>query len=196
MIPLFRTTEPELACNTLVKRFSHVLVQQHPEFNDRLRIRFRADMVEGASVYFDRVPSQLKSWQEHGGVLFTGKRNEPKEHTFGPHEAIVLSECPTRMKLLTRAIRETTVVGVIRERPNWQSYEAAIRNKRSFGEAYAANKIERRVDMLYQMRDFVDSLPEFSPAALDRLCPAPESSQSSYVRGLLEVSARFLDSSC
>ncbi len=191
MIPLFRTTEPELSCNVLVKHFARVIVQQHAEFS--MCIRFRADMVKGAQVFFDRVPSQLKSWQGKGGVLITNSRNDPKYRNFGPHDALVMSECPTRMSLLERAFRETVTLGVIRERPNWETYETAIRTRRS----YPPQKIERRVKMLYEVRDFVDALPEFSPRCLARILPAPAaSSQSSCAHELLSVSARYLDMPC
>ncbi len=192
VIPLFRTTEPELACNALVKRCARVIVQQHTDFNDNMRIRFRADMVKGANVYFDRVPSQLKSWQERGGVLLTNTRNDPKYRVFGPHDALVLAECVTRMSLLERAFTGTQTVGVIRERVNWESYETAIRTKR----AYPPQKIERRVKMLYETRDFVNALPEFSPRALARILRAQESSRLSSVPELLVVSARYLDTPC
>lgn len=167
MIPLYRTTQPERAVNALVKRLERVLVQQHPEFNDRLRIRFRADLVKGADVYFDWVPSQLLRWQQRGGVLITGSHNKE----FGPHEAIVWSECPTRTPLLLRGIKYTTTVGVIRQRPDvlWKGYEEAIRTRRTH---YSITKQLQRIVRLYEMRAFVDQLPSFSPQGLARLLRA------------------------
>ena len=173
MIPLYRTTRPEIAVNWLVKHFERVLVQQHPEFNDRLRIRFRADMVKGADVYFDRVPSQLIRWQERGGVLITGLRADPVKKVFGKHDAIVWSECPTRLKLLYRDLKDVTTVGVIRQRPDvlWKGYEEAIRTRRP---DYPITKQLQRIKLLYQMRAFVDALPGFSPVGLARLLRALE----------------------
>lgn len=168
MIPLFQTTEPERAVNVLVRHFERVLVQQHPEFHDSMRIRFRADLVKGADVYFDRTPSQLLRWQQRGGVLITGSRPDPVRKIFGPHDAIVFSECPTRTALMIRYLIDTTTVGVIRQRPDilWTRYEEAIRTRRTH---YPITKQLQRIVRLYEMRAFVDGLPKFSPQALARL---------------------------
>src|SRR5229473_1864521 len=114
MIPLFRTRRMEAATNLLLAHFRQVLVRA--AYDNYVRIRFRADDVNGGEVYFNRVPSQKKKWHEKGGALITW-RNDNRE---GPHDAIVFAECPKSFGLILQAIKQTRVLGVIYEPPSWR----------------------------------------------------------------------------
>lgn len=121
-------------------------------------------MVKDGEVFFDRVASQRVRWQERGGALVTWSRNYGNGHEFGPHEAILLQECPSRMTLLRKAVKDTTVIGVIYNRPHWYRLEEALRTRRQWPEF--GEKMQHRIRQLHEIQAFVAGLPPISPHAI------------------------------
>lgn len=174
MIPLFRTRRMESAANLLVKNFRHVLVRA--AYDNYVRIRFRADAMIDPRCYFNKVPSQFKKWRETGGVLVSWK-NIANE---GPHDALVIAECPASMEIFLKLIQDTGTLAVIYEPPTWRQHEQKV--ERRFSDR--PNKLRKHRMRLRVMRAFLEHLPEFSRHRLRSV--QEESAQSSAFRARSE----------
>lgn len=152
----------EREANRLVAQFRHVLVRA--VYDNYVRIRFRADAMRDPRLFFNKVPSQHKRWLERGGALITW-RNTNKE---GPHDAIILVECPRSVEALFKACAATRTVGVIYEPPSWRHHEATIMKRHGKRPA----KLRRHLRRLEVMRSFVSQLPVFTPGRLQTLLRA------------------------
>lgn len=149
----------EWATNLLLEHFRKVLVRA--AYDNYVRIRFRADDVTGR-LYFGKVPSQFRKWEENGGALITWKNNNRE----GAHDAIVFVECPKSLKSLERASVNTVSLGVIYEPPTWRLHEQQIIKRHPHG----SRKRSRQLEKLALMRYFVEHLPELTRDRLRRLC--------------------------
>ena len=174
MIPLYRTSRMESAANILIHRVRRVLVRA--AYDNHVRIRFRADSLRDPRVFFGKVPSQRKKWQEKGGALISW-RNDNRE---GEHEAIVLVECPKTIEVLYRAIKPTLMVGVVYVPPSWNPHEEQIEWRYRKRPVW---KKERALERLAIVREFVEQLPPFTRERLAHLLRArlaqPQSSSLS-----------------
>lgn len=153
----------ESAANILVNSVPRVLVRA--AYDNNVRIRFRADALKDPRVFFGKVPSQRKKWQERGGALISW-RNDNRE---GEHEAIVIVECPKSMEVLYRAIKPSKLLGVVYVPPSWTPHENQIewrfRKKPQW-------KKERALERFAIVREFVESLPPFTKARCRHLLRA------------------------
>lgn len=183
----------ETAANILLRHFRHVRIDcaymNVTRGVDR-RVRFRADDVKGAMVYFAKVPSQIKRWRENGGAIICWTWRNDLEC-----DAMLFAESPKRMEALRPATRTVRSVGVIYEPPSWKPYEEVIRARH--GEH--AGKLRRQIRSLEIMQDYVAGLPILTHQAVIRLraralvSPPPSSSPSF---GSPEAAAHSPDRTC
>lgn len=171
----------EWATDLLLEHFREVLVRA--AYDNYVRIRFRADDVKDSRFYFGKVPSQFAGWRRTGGALLTW-RNDNRE---GPHDAIVLAECPKSIRLLERFTASTRYVGVIYMPPTWRNHEQQIIKRHPEG----SRKRVRQLKNLEIMRYFAEHLPELTRDRLRRLCARQGWSLSSSSRESPAAEAHF-----
>lgn len=181
MIPVYRCRRPETAANQLLRYFQRVLVQAH--YDNDIRVRFRADFVKDDRVYFAKVESQIKRWQERGGCLISWRRVDGHE---GEHEAIVFSECPKSLEAVYSATRFTAKVAVIYQPPTWRPHEETIARRH----VEHPSKQRRALRRLAMLRDFMTAYPFLSLQRLDRQYARLEPFQRSGARASPEGGAR------
>ena len=159
MIPLLRTDSPETAANLLAKNFRRVLIMCH--YDNRPRIRFRADKLKDERVFFGKVPSQIKFWQERGGCLISWRRVDGLE---GPHEALLFAECPKSMEGIYYASRFTSQLAVVYMPPTWIVHENTIRNRH---EEKRPEKFARQMHRFDILKTIIPNLPALTPRYLE-----------------------------
>ena len=173
MIPLYKTRRAETAANILLRHFRHVRIDcayMNATRGLDKRVRFRADDVDAGRVYFAKVQSQIKRWQERGGALICWTWRGDLEC-----DAMLFAEAPKRMEQLRPATKSVRSVGVIYEPPSWDAYAEviAVRHKDHPG------KLRRQQRSLEIMRDYVAGLPVLTHRAMRSLLARQERSQSS-----------------
>lgn len=154
MIPLARCTRPEAAANLLLGTFRNVLVQAH--YDNKVRIRFRADLVDAGRVFFGKVPSQIRSWRAHGGLLISWRRVDAKE---GPHDAILFAECPRSIEAIYSGAHLTRHMAVVYVPPTWRLHEDTIIGRQKNAHPW---KFAKHMKQFEIMRDYVRTLPALS----------------------------------
>lgn len=187
MIEIARAARPEAAANLLLRQFRHVLVQAH--YDNTVRIRFRADMVTDRRVYFGKVASQIKRWQEKGGCLISWRRVDNME---GEHDAILFAECPKSLDAIHMATRRTRHLAVVWLPPTWRLHEETIAKRHKDKHPGKYVRQVRKLDLLRGIlerapllsRDFLDrrfappalaaSRPSGAPASREAAAPAPD----------------------
>ena len=173
MIQLYKTARAETAANILLQHFRAVRIDcAYMNVTRGLdkRVRFRADDVKTAKVYFAKVPSQIKRWQERGGALICWTWRGDIEC-----DAMLFAEAPKRMEQLRPATRAVRSVGVIYEPPSWVPYVEVIaqRHKDHPG------KLRRLQRSLTIMQDYVADLPVLTHRAMRSLLARQAASRSS-----------------
>lgn len=173
MKTLFRTDRPEWATRILLEHFKHVLVRAH--YDNYTRIRFRADDVQ--PLYFNKVPSQHRLWQERGGALLTWKSSDKE----GAHDAIVFAECPKDLRIIERAMKNTAFIGVVYLPPTWRPHEETIQHRHRYRPRKLARAM-RRLDAIKSL----EILPVLTKKSILRLLRAREEA----VRSLSSLAPR------
>lgn len=173
MIPFYRTPSAEDAANVLLRHFRHVRIDcTYMNVTRGLdkRVRFKPDLIKDERVFFAKVPSQIKLWQERGGALICWTwRNDIQ------CDAIVWAEAPKRMEALPAATGVVRTAGVIHEPLSWNAYEEII----SVRHAEHPSKRRRALRSLAIIRDYVAGLPILTSQAMQRLLARQAASQSS-----------------
>lgn len=183
MIELYRTTRMEWAADVLLERFRLVLIRA--AYDNYVRVRFRADDVKNGMVYFGRVPSQFSRWREKGGALITWLNNNKE----GPHDSILLVECPKTLRMIKNATANTRCVGVVYVPPSWRQHEQQIMKRQQHRPA----RLKRQLEKLGDVRYMVERLPELTRARLGRLCARQGWSRSSSSPGSPAAAERSAD---
>lgn len=181
---MYRCRRPETAVNRLLRYFPRVLVQAH--YDNDIRVRFRADLVKDDRVFFAKVDSQIKRWQERGGCLVSWRRVDGRE---GEHEAIVFSECPKSLESVYTATRFTKTLAVLYQPPTWRPHEETLRRRHGEHQSKQARALRR----LAMLRDFMTAYPFLTVARLDRQYARLEPSPRSGAPASLEAEARSPD---
>ncbi len=159
MIPVYRTSNMEQAVNMLAREFRQVLVDAY--YDMRPRIRFRPDSIT-SRVYFAKVPSQILSWQNTGGVIVRWSRRI----VVGPHDAVLFAECPRTIHFIDRLARDTRTVAVVYCPPTWKAHFDTIGQR---AEKKKEGRRRAEMDALGRVKQFVEGSERFTPSVLARL---------------------------
>lgn len=152
----------ERAVNLLAVHFRQVAVWA--AYWCRPSVRFQADKIHSAQVYFDRTDSQITLWQNRGGVLIRWGNKT----VLGPHDAMFFAECPRSIEFLDRYSEQTRSVVVVHEPTNWRVHEESVRSRYSD----KPRKLRSATDALERIKQLMESTERFTPASLARLLRA------------------------
>lgn len=123
---ILRATKLEAAATLLAKHYPRVLVRATHSLKNPIRLR--ADKVKGARIYFARPrsrDSQIARWQEHGGILISTLF----DYQEGPHDALLLVECPMSLAALSAPLKDTGTVAAIYRSPSWRAHADEIKHR-------------------------------------------------------------------
>lgn len=132
---ILRATKLEAAATLLAKHYPRVLVRATHGLKNPIRLR--ADKVKAARIYFARPrsrDSQIARWQEHGGILISTLF----DYQEGPHDALLLVECPMSIAALSAPLKDTGTVAAIYRSPSWRAHADEIKHR------YPAAQVCRR----------------------------------------------------
>lgn len=127
---IYRTKHPEQALQALALRYPHVVLRR--VYHNQPFIPLRMRMVKGVDWYFYSrgyptvARQQLQAWQAGRGILVNTFQTADKNHPIGPHDALLLAECPTSLYRIEAESRDTRHCTVIYEPPSWRHHEETI----------------------------------------------------------------------
>jgi hypothetical protein len=159
MLTVYRTANMEVAVNLMAKHIRNVLVDA--TLWVRPSIMFRPDLIDTATVYFDRVPSQFVLWQNNGGVLI----RKDRKHEYDT-DAIFFSECPRSIQMLDKAARRTRFFAVVYQPPTWRTFFETLETR--FAEKSEMKRFVTRAN-LERVQQFMEDCDTFNPRTLEKI---------------------------
>lgn len=130
---IYSTRDMESALQALALIFPHVVFRR--VYNNKHYIPLRMTALTGVDWFFysparpQVSAQQLMAWHTGRGILVNTHETTSLRRPIGPHDALLLPECPTSQYRLEAESRETARCVVIYEPPTWREHEMTMKRQ-------------------------------------------------------------------